>query len=69
MYLQEKKCTTVSVEVAKPQHRFVVGPRGSGIQEILQATGVSVEMPTIDSGPGQGTITLRGPQEKLGLGM
>ncbi|XP_054285585.1 LOW QUALITY PROTEIN: vigilin [Macrosteles quadrilineatus] len=62
----EARCATVSVEVAKPQHRFVVGPRGSGIQEILQKTGVSVEMPPSDSGPGQGTITLRGPQEKLG---
>ncbi|KAG8302743.1 hypothetical protein J6590_025018 [Homalodisca vitripennis] len=62
----EERCTTVSVEVAKPQHRFIVGPRGSGIQEILQKAGVSVEMPPNDSGSGQGTITLRGPQDKLG---
>jgi len=65
----ERRCATVSVEVAKPQHRFIVGPRGSGIQEILQKTGVSVEMPAADSGPGQGTITLRGPQTQLGLAL
>lgn len=58
----------MQVEVLKSQHRFVIGPRGAGIQEILQKTGVSVEMPTQDSGPNQGTITLRGPQAKLGLG-
>jgi len=32
----------------------------------LQTTGVSVEMPVPDSATG--TITLRGPQEKLGQG-
>lgn len=64
---QEKKCTTVSVEVAKTQHKYVIGQRGSGIAEILQKTGVSVEMPPTDSNTG--TITLRGPQDKLGLGM
>lgn len=60
----EKRCTTVSVEVPKSQHKYVIGPRGSTIAEILQVTGVSVEMPALDSPTG--TITLRGPQEKLG---
>ncbi|XP_076653827.1 satellite-binding protein 1 Dp1 isoform X2 [Halictus rubicundus] len=60
----EKRCTTVSVEVPKSQHKYVIGPRGSTIAEILQVTGVSVEMPASDSPTG--TITLRGPQEKLG---
>ncbi|XP_012215357.1 vigilin [Linepithema humile] len=60
----EKRCTTVSVEVPKSQHKYVIGPRGSTISEILQTTGVSVEMPAPDSATG--TITLRGPQEKLG---
>ncbi|XP_070160748.1 vigilin [Polyergus mexicanus] len=60
----EKRCTTVSVEVPKSQHKYVIGPRGSTIAEILQTTGVSVEMPAPDSVTG--TITLRGPQEKLG---
>lgn len=44
----------------------MIGPRGSTIAEILQTTGVSVEMPAPDSATG--TITLRGPQEKLGQG-
>lgn len=64
--IQEKRCTTVSVEVPKSQHKYVIGPRGSTISEILQTTGVSVEMPAPDSATG--TITLRGPQEKLGQG-
>lgn len=64
--IQERRCTTVSVEVPKSQHKYVIGHRGSTIAEILQLTGVSVEMPAPDSTTG--TITLRGPQEKLGQG-
>lgn len=60
----EKKCTTVSVEVPKTQHKYVIGQRGSAIQEILQLTGVSVEIPPSDTK--SDTITLRGPQDKLG---
>ena len=60
----EKKCATVSVEVAKAQHRYVIGHKGSTIAEILQLTGVSVEMPPSDSS--LETITLRGPQVALG---
>ncbi|CAH1154251.1 unnamed protein product [Phaedon cochleariae] len=63
----EKKSTTVSVEVPKSQHKYVIGPKGSTIQEILQETGVSVEMPQTDSPTG--TITLRGPHDKLGLAL
>lgn len=60
----DKRCSSVSVEVPKSQHKYVIGPRSSTIAEILQLTGVSVEMPSADSPTG--TITLRGPQEKLG---
>ncbi|KAK7086534.1 hypothetical protein SK128_008145 [Halocaridina rubra] len=60
----ERKCQTVSVEVRKTQHKYVIGPRGSNITEILQQTGVSVEMPSTESS--SETITLRGPQDKLG---
>lgn len=60
----EKNCTHVCVEVPKHQHRFIVGPRGTTIQEILQLTGVAVEMPSVDSN--KDTITLHGPQQKLG---
>jgi len=63
----EKKCSTIQVEVKKSQHRYVIGPRGNAINEILAETGVFVEMPpnTDDSE----TITLRGPQEKLGFAL
>lgn len=54
----------MSVEVRKSQHKYVIGPRGNNLQEILAATGVSVEVPTLDS-PSE-TITLRGEQDKLG---
>lgn len=60
----EKKCQTVSVEVPKTQHRFVIGPRGCNIAEILANHNVSVEVPPQDSPTS--TITLRGPQDKLG---
>jgi polyribonucleotide nucleotidyltransferase len=63
---QEKKMATVSVEVKKSQHRYVIGPKGNSINEILSETGVYVEMPSSEST--SETITLRGPQEKLGLG-
>lgn len=60
----ERKCQTVSVEVRKSQHKYVKGPRRANIQEILHETGVSVEMPPLESNTE--TITLRGPQDKLG---
>jgi len=63
----KRKCATVSVEVRKSQHKYVIGPKGVGIAEILQESGVSVEMPPTDSD--KETITLRGPQEKLGLAL
>lgn len=62
----EKKCTTVSVEVPKLQHKHVIGNRGATIQEILRTTGVSVEMPPNDT---TDTITLRGPSQTLGVAL
>lgn len=60
----ERKCQTVSVEVRKSQHKYVIGPRGANIADILHETGVSVEMPPTEMTTE--TITLRGPQDKLG---
>lgn len=54
------------MEVKKSQHKYIIGPKGNSINEILSDTGVFVEMPSSDST--SETITLRGPQEKLGLG-
>ena len=65
-FFQERKASTVSVEVKKSQHKYVIGPKGNSINEILAETGVFVEMPSSESV--SETITLRGPQDKLGLG-
>ncbi|XP_042900399.1 vigilin [Parasteatoda tepidariorum] len=63
---EEKKrnCQSVSVEVPKYQHKYIIGQRGQTIQEIFKETGVSVEMPATDVQ--SDTITLRGEQAKLG---
>ncbi|CAH2073927.1 unnamed protein product, partial [Iphiclides podalirius] len=61
------KCSTVRVEVPKSQHKYVIGARGTTIQEILRETGVSVEMPPPDSPTG--TITLHGPHNKIGIAL
>ncbi len=63
---QERKFSEVSVEVKKTQHKYIIGPKGNSINEILAETGVFVEMPSSESS--SETITLRGPQEKLGTG-
>ena len=51
----------------KSQHRYVIGPRGAGIQDILRKAEVSVEMPPLDSD--NETITIRGDPDKLGNGL
>ncbi|GAB1602236.1 vigilin-like [Argonauta hians] len=61
---KKKKCQPVSVEVRKCQHKYVIGQKRANIQEILEATGVSVEVPSLESP--SGTITLRGEEDKLG---
>uniref|UniRef100_A0A672M2L1 Vigilin n=1 Tax=Sinocyclocheilus grahami TaxID=75366 RepID=A0A672M2L1_SINGR len=61
---KKRKTTTISVEVKKSQHKYIVGPKGNTLQEILENTGVSVEMPPLDSG--SETIILRGEPDKLG---
>lgn len=63
----ERKFSEVSVEVKKSQHRYIIGPKGHSINEILEETGVFVEMPSSESN--SETITLRGPQDKLGLAL
>ena len=63
LVFQEKRCGTVSVEVRKSQHKYVIGPKGSNLSEILGETGVSVEVPRLDEN--SDTITLRGDQDKL----
>jgi len=64
---KKRKTTTVSIEVRKTQHKYVIGPKRSTIQEILALTGVSVEVPHPDSD--SETITLRGDPDKLGMAL
>nr|XP_058155674.1 vigilin isoform X3 [Dasypus novemcinctus] len=61
---KKKKTTTIAVEVKKSQHKYVIGPKGNSLQEILERTGVSVEIPPSDSI--SETVILRGEPEKLG---
>lgn len=60
---KSRRCQTVSIEVKKPRHKYVVGPKGNTLNEIMQLTGVSVEMPPSDS-PTE-IIILRGEPDKL----
>ncbi|KAM6921829.1 LOW QUALITY PROTEIN: high density lipoprotein binding protein a [Xenentodon cancila] len=61
---KKKNTTTIAVEVKKSQHKYVVGPKGNTLQEILDKTGVSVEIPPSDSG--SETVILRGEPDRLG---
>ena len=62
--LQKKNATTIAVEVKKSQHKYVIGPKGNTLQEILDRTGVSVEIPPSDSS--SETVILRGEPDRLG---
>lgn len=64
MLLKKKNTTTIAVEVKKSQHKYVIGPKGNTLQEILDKTGVSVEIPPSDSS--SETIILRGEPDRLG---
>ncbi|KAJ2812483.1 hypothetical protein H4S07_001367 [Coemansia furcata] len=54
----------VSVAVAKRQHRFVVGERGSGLRDIALATGCSVSVPPPRAASEQ--ISVRGAPADVG---
>uniref|UniRef100_A0A9R1SI57 Vigilin n=2 Tax=Cyprinus carpio TaxID=7962 RepID=A0A9R1SI57_CYPCA len=54
----------VWMEVKKSQHKYVIGPKGNTLQEILDRTGVSVEIPPLDSS--SETVILRGEPDRLG---
>lgn len=61
---KKKNATTIAVEVKKSQHKYVIGPKGNTLQEILEKTGVSVEIPPTDSS--SETVILRGEPDRLG---
>lgn len=62
----QKRYVTVSIEVGKSQHKYIIGPKRGTLNDILRETGVSVEMPPTESS--SETITLRGPPDALGNG-
>lgn len=62
-----KKYNQISIEIKKPQHRYIIGPKRTTINEIFSTTGVMVELPPNDQ-PSD-TVTLRGPTEALGTAL
>lgn len=60
---KEKTAKHISINVAKTQHRFIIGQQRSGLHEILRATGVSVEVPETEDA--SESIVLRGEPAKL----
>jgi hypothetical protein len=54
----------VEITVKKPQHRFIIGRKRAGLEEIFNETEVIVEPPPEDAD--SETIVLRGPKDKIG---
>lgn len=52
----KKNVTSITVQVARTQHRYVIGQSRSGIHEVLKKTGVVVEVPSEESGSDQITL-------------
>lgn len=61
---KKAKCQMLSIEVRKSQHKYIIGQQANNLYEILDKTGVSVEVPFFESN--SETITLRGEQLSLG---
>ncbi|CAD6197714.1 unnamed protein product [Caenorhabditis auriculariae] len=62
--IQSKKdVTSITFQIARTQHRYIIGQQRSGIHEILKQTGVVVEVPSEESNSDM--ITLIGEANKL----
>ncbi|KAJ3028530.1 UNVERIFIED_CONTAM: hypothetical protein HDU68_001463 [Siphonaria sp. JEL0065] len=67
-YVELQRTTrTLSFPIKKRQHRFIIGSKGVHLQEILEATGCSVELPAA-SDPSE-NITVRGPDNMLSVAL
>lgn len=65
IYAAKKACNKMlTCKVAKAQHRFIIGSKRSGIEEILRDTDVVVEVPPEEEE--SDLLTLRGPADRLG---
>ncbi|KAJ3313676.1 hypothetical protein HDV04_001686 [Boothiomyces sp. JEL0838] len=64
LYEEFKQTTkTLNIAIPKKQHRFIIGPKGSGLQEIMQKSGCVVEVPSINNPVDD--VLVRGPQGSL----
>ena len=63
------KATTkkMEIQIPKTQHRYVIGPRGDGLADVLDKTNVSVEVPPEDAD--NENITLRGEPAAIALAL
>ncbi|KAG0196283.1 hypothetical protein BGX28_010343 [Mortierella sp. GBA30] len=59
----ERTTRTMTINIPKRQHRFLVGPKGVHINEIHAATGCTIEIPPVDSA--SDSIIVRGPESEL----
>ncbi|CAG8506684.1 4087_t:CDS:10 [Diversispora eburnea] len=60
IYVDLKNNTrTLSYDIPKRQHRFLIGPKGVHLHELLESTECSLEL-----SPSSNTIVIRGPQSK-----
>ncbi|KAF8929900.1 hypothetical protein BGZ58_008613 [Dissophora ornata] len=59
----ESNTRTMTINIPKRQHRFLIGSKGVHINEIHAATGCTIEIPPADS-PSD-SIVVRGPESEL----
>ncbi|KAG0364310.1 hypothetical protein BGZ54_007661, partial [Gamsiella multidivaricata] len=59
----EHSTRTMTINIPKRQHRFLVGTKGVHINEIHAATGCTIEIPPVDSS--SDSIVVRGPESEL----
>ncbi|KAF9180982.1 hypothetical protein BGZ51_005769 [Haplosporangium sp. Z 767] len=59
----ERTTRTMTINIPKRQHRFLIGAKGVHINEIHAATGCTIEIPPVDSA--SDSIVVRGPESEL----
>ena len=64
---QKENCTKIEIEISKTQHRFIIGPKGRTLQDILAETGCAVELPRPDAL--SETVIIRGLPDKIGAAL
>ena len=67
LFKQKENCTKIEIEISKTQHRFIIGPKGRTLQDILAETGCAVEIPRPDDL--SETVIIRGLPDKIGAAL